>query len=157
VTSTEVSILDAVRELGRAQKLAPDSLAIAGDFGRALAEIGAWEEAEGEAKKILAREPANVLGQYIRAAALLGRAKPEEALAILDALPKAGALPDIEPARAQALISLGKTAEGEQLRVHRDPVDRLHAHRHHGSVVWVALTGSKGRWYGAGGGVDADP
>src|SRR6266568_8550448 len=40
---------DAARELQNAQKLAPDSLSIAGDFGRALVQLGAWKEAEAQA------------------------------------------------------------------------------------------------------------
>src|SRR5262245_31020428 len=37
--------LDASRELGLARKLAPDSIDIAVEYGRALIEVGDWEEA----------------------------------------------------------------------------------------------------------------
>ena len=58
---------DAARELQRAQKLAPDSLPIAADYGRVLAQAGAWKDAEAQAALILAKDPQNRDGLYIRA------------------------------------------------------------------------------------------
>ncbi|HUG37122.1 MAG TPA: tetratricopeptide repeat protein, partial [Candidatus Limnocylindrales bacterium] len=118
--------LDASRELGRAHRIAPDSIDIAVDYGRSLVEVGDWEEADALAAAILAREPQNPHGFYIRAGALLGRAKAEEALTILDALQGSGALPEVEPARAEALFNLGRSEQAEQVlrnALAKDPGD----------------------------------
>src|SRR6266699_3125557 len=77
---------DAFREFQRAQKLIPDSLPIATDLGRAAIQIGAWNDAEAQAALILGKEPQNREGRYIRATALLGQGKNQEALAVLEAL-----------------------------------------------------------------------
>src|SRR6266545_1042056 len=66
---------DAARELRRAQQLSPDSLSIATDLGRALVQSGAWQDAEAQAALILAKEPQNRDGLFIRATALLGQGK----------------------------------------------------------------------------------
>src|SRR6266700_6406698 len=85
---------DAARELQRAQKLAPDSLPIAADYGRVLAQAGAWKEAEAQAALILAKDPQNRDGLYIRAASLLGQGKPREVLEPFEKVPASGAAPD---------------------------------------------------------------
>ncbi len=119
-------MFDAARELGRAHKLAEDSLPISIDYGRALVEVGAWDEAEAQAARILARASGNAQALYIRAGALMGRSKPEEALALLDALPDSGGLPELGAARAEALLSLGKVDQAEvvfRAAIAKEPTD----------------------------------
>lgn len=116
--------LDAVRELGRARGLAPDSLEIAADLGRALLEVGEWDEAGRQAEAILARSPQDGIGLFIRAGVLLGRGKFGEALAALAGAP--ASFPGAELARAEALFGLGKTDQAEQVLrglLARDPRD----------------------------------
>ena len=107
-------VFDAVRELGRAHKLAEDSLPISVDYGRALVEIAAWDEADAQAARILARSPGDPQARYIQAGVLLGRGKTEQALAILDALPESAGLAELAAARAEALLTLGKTDQAEK-------------------------------------------
>ena len=104
---------DAIRELKRAQTLAPDSVPIALDLGRASVDFGAWKEAGEQADKVLGREPGNRAGLEMPAAALLGQGKAAEALVVLDTIPAAqrGASQSV---RGRALARLGKTAEAEQ-------------------------------------------
>src|SRR6266478_1406604 len=78
---------DAGRELLRAQKLSPDSLSIAVDLGRVLVQVGAWKDADAQAALILGKEPQNKDGLYIRASALLGQGRADEALALLGKIP----------------------------------------------------------------------
>jgi cellulose synthase operon protein C len=107
---------DTIRELGRAEKAAPNSLAIAQDLGRAIVEAGAFVDADAQATKILAKHPQDPVALHIRAAAWLGQGKPREALELLDGLLKGGqSIPgETAPRRAQALLQLGKAAEAEE-------------------------------------------
>ena len=105
---------DAVREFQRAQKLSPDSLSLAIDFGRALVQVGAWKDAEAQAALILGKEPQNRDGLYISATALLGQGKLKEALAVLEAVPPGDTPADLGRTAAAALLRLGKAAEAEQ-------------------------------------------
>ncbi|MBI5628187.1 MAG: tetratricopeptide repeat protein, partial [Candidatus Rokubacteria bacterium] len=117
---------DAVRELSRARRVAPDSLPIATDLGRALVEIGAWAEAAEQADFILSRQPDNPHALYIRAAALLGSGKAAEALAVVERAPTTGPLSDLEATRGEALLSLGRLDEAERAfraAVGRNPGD----------------------------------
>jgi hypothetical protein len=63
---------------------------IAVDLGKALLEIGAFSEAEDQVKFILTRDPDNRQALIIRAGALLGAGRPQEALA-LKTVPPGGA------------------------------------------------------------------
>jgi len=105
---------DAFRELQRAQQLSPDSLPLAADLGRAAVRIGAWKEAEAQAVLILGKEPQNQDGLFIKASVLLGQGKPQEALAVLDAVPAGETSPDLGRTRAIILLGLGKVPEAEQ-------------------------------------------
>ncbi len=111
--ATKASYRDALSELSRAQTLAPDSVAIAVDLGRVLVEVGFWKGAAAQADRILDREPQNVQGLYIRAAALLGQGRVEEALAVAQTAPKGGA--DLDGVRAAALLRLGKMEQAEHV------------------------------------------
>jgi len=104
--------VDAWRELNRAQKLAPDSVPIAVDLGKALLEIGAFSEAEDQVKFILTRDPDNLQALTIRAGALLGAGKSQEALALLKRVPPGGN-PEIDRIRADILLNAGKLDEAE--------------------------------------------
>jgi tetratricopeptide (TPR) repeat protein len=117
---------DALRELIRAQGLAPDSLPIAADLGRVLVDVGAWKDAQEQAGKILEKEPRNPDGLYIRAAALMQEGKVKEALALLEGLGPGEGPKELPRLRATALFRLGKTAEAEQafrLALEKDPSD----------------------------------
>jgi tetratricopeptide (TPR) repeat protein len=105
-----------VRELSRAQKLAPDNTDIAIELGRAQAELGQWKDVEAQSQRIHAKSPRSAMGTYLRAIARLGQGKPEEALALADEATKGeGTLPpDLPPVRAEALVRLGKVPEAEQ-------------------------------------------
>jgi tetratricopeptide (TPR) repeat protein len=105
---------DAIRELGRAQGLRPDSRPIAIDYGRSLVQAGAWKEAEEVARRILGREPKNTSGLYIQAAALLGQGKSEEMQSLLASIPRDASTPEIESVRAEALLRAGKVDDAEQ-------------------------------------------
>ncbi len=105
---------DAARELQRAQKLAPDSVPIAADYGRVLVQAGAWKEAEAQAALILAKDPQNRDGLYIRAASLLGQGKPREVLELFEKVPAGASGPDLSRVIASALFSLGKVSEAEE-------------------------------------------
>ena len=105
---------DAVREFQRAQKLSPDSLSVAIDLGRVLLQVGAWKDAEAQAALILGKEPQNRDGLYIRATALLGQGKVNEALAVIETVPAGDIPPDLGRTTAAALLRLGKVAEAEQ-------------------------------------------
>jgi tetratricopeptide (TPR) repeat protein len=96
---------DAIRELSRAQKGAPDSVPIAIDLGRAQVESGGLAEAEKQANFVLSREPQNAAALHIRAATRLGEGKADEALTILDGIVRGGqSVPgETAPLRAQAL------------------------------------------------------
>src|SRR5439155_4051126 len=85
---------DAARELQRAQKLSPDALPIAADFGRTLVQVGALQDAEAQAARILAKEPQNRDGLYIRGAALLGQWNAQEALDLLEPVSASGIGPE---------------------------------------------------------------
>ncbi len=105
---------DAARELERANRLAPDSLAIAGDYSRALLESGQFAEAETQAKRILDREPGNATGLYVQAATLLNQRRLPEATALLDRAVSGGAaMPELQSLRADALASSGRVDEAE--------------------------------------------
>ena len=105
---------DAARELQRAQKLAPDSVPIAADYGRVLIQGRAWNDADAQAAMILGKEPQNRDGLYIRAASLLGQGKPQEVLALFGKDPASGADPDLGRVIASALFRLGKVSEAEE-------------------------------------------
>jgi len=105
---------DAIRELQRAQKLAPDSLPVAVDLGRAQIQAGAAKDAETQAAFILSKEPQNRDGLYIRATALLTQGKVQEALAVIESVPAGEVLPDLGRTTAAALFRLGKVEESEQ-------------------------------------------
>jgi tetratricopeptide (TPR) repeat protein len=104
---------DAARELARAHALAPDSLPIAIDLGRSLIQLGAWKEADETAGKILAREPRNPSGVYIRAAALLGKGQADEAQRIIGAVANDAMTPELESVRADALLRTGHVDQAE--------------------------------------------
>src|SRR5215467_13490457 len=119
---------DALREFQRAQKLTPDSLSLQVDLGRVLVQTGAFKEAEAQATAILNKEPRNVDGLYIRATALLGQGKVQEAMEVLQSVPTGEAPPEIGRTMAIALARLGKVAEAEQAfraLVAKDPKDGL--------------------------------
>ncbi|HVQ74119.1 MAG TPA: tetratricopeptide repeat protein, partial [Candidatus Binatia bacterium] len=101
-------VFGAVQELGRARRLAPDSISVATDYGRALVEIGAWSEADAEAARIAEREPDNPDAAYIRAVSLLGQAKARECVDLLDRLPPAARFAEIDAVRGEALLNLGQ-------------------------------------------------
>ena len=104
--------IDAGRELNRAQKLAPDSVPIAVDLGKALLEIGAFGEAEEQVKLILTRDPDDRQALTIRAGALLGEGKSQEALELLKSVPLGGD-PEIDRIRADILLNAGRLDEAD--------------------------------------------
>src|ERR1700730_3183657 len=106
--------VDAERELSRAQKRSPPSLPIAIDLGKVLIELGAWDEAENQAAWIQAREPQNLQALTIRAGALLGRGKLEEAVALLNSAPP-GSIPESERIRGDVLLRAGKLDDAESV------------------------------------------
>jgi tetratricopeptide (TPR) repeat protein len=106
---------DAVRELGRARELAPDSVPIAVDLGRELLEIGDWAGAEEQARAILGREPENREALHMRAAVLVAQGKLEEGLQVLDGVPGSESVPAAELARAEALLGLDRAEQAEQI------------------------------------------
>ena len=108
---------DAARELSRAQTLAPDSVPVAAQLGRALVELGAWSDAEAAAELVLSREPRSGDGIFVRVATLLGQRRLEEALAVLE-MASRGGLPltaELQSVRAEALLLQGKPQEAEQV------------------------------------------
>jgi tetratricopeptide (TPR) repeat protein len=105
---------DAARELTRAQTLAPESVAIAGDLGRSLLQVGAWAEADQAGARILSKEPQNPSGLYIRSAALLGLGKVQEAQQVLAGVPREALTPEIESVRAETLLRGGDLDGAEQ-------------------------------------------
>ena len=107
---------DAAREFDRAQRLEPDSISIASQYARALLELGAVDDVEKHANLILAKDPRNPDGAYLRAAVLIAKRKPKEALDAVNAAASGGGAlsTDLETVRAEALMGLGKTAEAEQ-------------------------------------------
>ncbi|HET8576774.1 MAG TPA: tetratricopeptide repeat protein [Methylomirabilota bacterium] len=104
---------DALRELNRAQRLSPDSTPLMLTMGRTLLEAGAFTDAEAQADKILSRESGNAEAIAIKAAALLGLGKPNEALALVERAP-VGAVPDADLVRAGVLLQQGKIDEAER-------------------------------------------
>jgi tetratricopeptide (TPR) repeat protein len=104
---------DALRELNRAQRLAPDSTPLMITIGRTYLEAGAFDDAEIQADKILSRSPGNGEALAIRAAALLGKGKPTEALAIIESAP-VGVIPEADLVRAGVLLQQGKIDEAER-------------------------------------------
>src|SRR5205814_700240 len=76
--------------------------------------IGACQDAEAQAARILAKEAQNRDGLYIRGAALLGQGKPQEVLALLEPVSASGTGPELGRLAASALFRLGKVAEAEQ-------------------------------------------
>jgi tetratricopeptide (TPR) repeat protein len=104
---------DALRELERAQKLAPDSQPVTLAIGRIYLETGVFAEALTRAEKILSREPNNSEALAIKAAALLGQGKTDEALAVVESAP-AGAIAEADQVRAGVLLRLGKSDEAEK-------------------------------------------
>lgn len=106
---------DAVRELARAQRLAPDSIPIAVDLGHALVETGDWVGAEEQARAILGVDPQNRDALYIKGAARLREGDVDEALRVLDAVPGGESFPAHEIARAEALLGLDRTEQAEQV------------------------------------------
>jgi tetratricopeptide (TPR) repeat protein len=119
---------DAIREFQRAEKLSPNTLSIEADLGRVLVQSGAFKEAEAQASAILSKEPRNIDGLYIRATALLGQGKVQEAKEVLQSVPAGEAPPDISRTTAIALARLGKIAEAEQTflaLLAKDPKDGL--------------------------------
>lgn len=104
---------DALRELERAQKLAPDSQPVTLAIGRAYLETGVFAEALARAEKILSREPNNSEALAIKAAALLGQGKTDEALTVVESAP-AGAIAEADQVRAGVLLRLGKFDEAEK-------------------------------------------
>ncbi len=105
---------DAYRELSRAQKLSPDSVPIAIDLGKVLIELGDWSEAENQVTRILAQDPQAPQALTIRAGALLGRGKLEEALAILKAAPP-GSIPEAERIHGDVLLMARKLDKAEAI------------------------------------------
>jgi tetratricopeptide (TPR) repeat protein len=119
---------DASREFSHAQKLSPESLSIAADYGRVLVQVGAWKDAEAQAAVILGKEPQSRDGLYIRAATLLGQGQPQEAIALLESMPAGETPPDLGRTAATALFRLGKVSEAEQLfraTLAKNPQDAL--------------------------------
>ena len=104
---------DALRELERAQKLAPDSLPVTLAIGRIYLESGMLAEALDRAEKILSREPNNSEALVMKAAALLGQGKTDEALAVVESAP-AGAIAETEQMRGDVLMRRGKLDEAEK-------------------------------------------
>ena len=107
---------DAVRELGRAQQLAPDDMEIAGELARSQVDLGLWKQVEEQSDRILAKSPRSALGLYLKATARLGNGKPQEALALADDAAKGeGGLPtDLPPVRAEALVRLDKLEDADK-------------------------------------------
>ena len=103
---------DAYRELTRARKVSPDSVPIAIDLGKVLVEIGDWTEAETQASWILERDPQNPQALTIRAGALLGRGKLDEAVGILKSAPP-GSISEAERIRGDVLLRSGNLDEAE--------------------------------------------
>jgi len=103
---------DAERELARAQKLVPDSVPVGVDRGKVLLELGAWDEAEEQAKLILSRQPENPQALTIRAGVLLGQGNSVEAFALLKTTPP-GRIPEVDRIRADIFLSAGKLDEAE--------------------------------------------
>lgn len=104
--------VDAWRELTRAQKIMPESIPIAVDLGNVLLELSDWSEAEKQAALIEARDHQNPQALTIRAGALLGRGKLDEAVAIITEVPP-GSLPEAERIRGDILLRAGKLEEAE--------------------------------------------
>src|SRR5262249_20195384 len=75
-------------------------------------ELGAWDEADEQAKLILSRDPGNTQALTIRAGALLGRGKSADAFSLLAAIPP-GHQPEVDRLRADILLSAGKLDEAE--------------------------------------------
>jgi tetratricopeptide (TPR) repeat protein len=104
--------VDAWRELTRAQKIMPESLPLAIDLANVLLELGDWNEAEKQAALIEAQEPQNPRAVTIRAGALLGRGRLDEALAVIKIAPT-GNRPEAERIRGEVLLRAGKLDEAE--------------------------------------------
>lgn len=104
---------DSLAELRRAQKLEPDSPAIAADLGRVLIEAGAWREADRQSERILSRDPTNPHGFYVRGAALLGWGRADDALRIAGDAARRAPTGDLHRLQGEALLRLGNPSEAE--------------------------------------------
>jgi len=103
--ATKLWYRDAATELVAAQELAPRSIPISVDLGRALVELGSFKAARAQAERIQQVEPGNSDARAILAAARLGDGDAE-ALA---------AAPETDPTiRAAALLALRRLPEAER-------------------------------------------